>query len=111
MINCKTIKLFDIACKTELIFDASPIGLGAVLSQRDEDGDLRIMKYASRALTQPEKNYSQTENEAFGVVWGCEHFNMYLYGALFKVITDHKPLVAMMNNPLIKTTARLECLC
>ena len=36
---------------------------------------------------------------------------MYLYGALFKVIMDHKPLVAVINNPLIKTTARNERLC
>ena len=45
------------------------------------------------------------------MVWGCEHFNLYLYGAEFTVITDHKPIEGVMNNPRSTPTARLERLC
>ncbi len=71
-----------------LITDASPVGLSGILTQDD-----RVVAYASRALTPTESRYSQTEREALGIVWSCEHFNIYLRGAPhFTVITDHKPL-------------------
>ena len=42
------------------------------------------------------------------MVWGIEHFHLYLYGSSFQVITDHKPLETIFNNPTCKATARLE---
>ena len=41
-----------------LMCDASPYGIGAVLSQIDEQGIERPVAYASCTLSQPEKNYS-----------------------------------------------------
>ena len=52
--------------------------------------------------------YSQTQREVLAVVWGIEHFHLYLYGSLFQVITDHKLLETVFNNPTCKATARLE---
>ena len=47
----------------ELVVDASPVGLGAILAQKDnkEDQGGKIVAYASRALTDVETRYSQTE--------------------------------------------------
>ena len=42
------------------------------------------------------------------MVWGIEHLHLYLYGSSFQVITDHKPLETIFNNPTCKATARLE---
>lgn len=42
------------------------------------------------------------------VVWAVEHFKEYLYGARFKVFTDHKPLIAIVNNTSKETSARLD---
>ena len=57
----------------------------------EQDG--RIVAFASRALTDTESRYTQTECEAFAIVWACEHFDMYVRGAKsFKVISDHKLL-------------------
>ena len=91
----------------EVIVDASPVGLGAILTQRSTE-DLKIISYATRALTLVEQHYSQTEWEALAVVFGCEKFHLYLYGNPFVVITDHKPLVATYNNPRLNPPARIE---
>ena len=98
---------FDVNLQTELIVDASPIGLGAILTQREPEGRVRIIEYASRGLTEAEKNYSQIEREMLAIVWGCEHFDLYLYGSTFKVLTDHNPLLDVMK-PTATTTARLH---
>ena len=59
--------------------DASGAGLGAVLTQVQEDGLHRPIAYASRTLQNHERNYGVTELEALGVVWAVKHFRTYLY--------------------------------
>ena len=51
---------YDPAKETTLTVDASPVGLGAILSQIQEDGTIRNISYASRTLTPTERRYSQT---------------------------------------------------
>ena len=82
---------FDPSAPTQLRVDASPVGLGAILTQPHGD-ETRPVAYASRTLTPVERHYSQTEHEALAVVWGCERFHLYLYGTTFDIYTDHKPL-------------------
>lgn len=48
--------------------DASILGIGAVLSQPQEDGLTHPVAYASRALSPQEANYSITELETLVVV-------------------------------------------
>ena len=43
--------------------DASKKGLGAVLSQKQEDGWFHLVAYGSRVLTMHEKNYHSTKLE------------------------------------------------
>ena len=56
--------------QTVLSVDASRFGLGSVLMQNG-----KVIAYASRALTDVEKRYSQTEKEALSIVWACEHLS------------------------------------
>jgi hypothetical protein len=44
-----------------LFIDASGTGLGAVLSQRDEENRERVIAYASRSLNKAERNYGITD--------------------------------------------------
>ena len=47
---------------------ASAKGLGAVLSQEQEDGKLHSIAYANRSLSTQEKNYDVTDMEMLAVV-------------------------------------------
>ena len=81
----------------QTIVDASPYGLGAILTQKQKSGEFRPVAYASRTLTPVERRYSQTEREALGVYWGINRWHVYLYGMEFDVFTDHKPLVRIFT--------------
>ena len=78
--------------------NASPYGVGAVLSQIDEQGVERPVAYASRTLSQPEQNYSQLEKEALALIFGTKQFHNYIYGCSFILYTDHKPLQGLLNE-------------
>ena len=93
---------FDQRQETTILVDASPVGVGAILTQNGA-----VISYASRALTPTEQRYSQTDREFLAVVYGVEHFHLYLYGSNFKVITDHKPLLGIVNSQK-PTTPRME---
>lgn len=77
--------------------DASPNGIGVVLSHVMPDNTERPIAYASRSLTPAEKNYSQIDKEATAIYWGVLRFFQYLYGRKFTLITDHKPLVSIFS--------------
>ena len=78
--------------------DASPYGVGTVLSQIDEQGVERPVAYASCTLSQAERNYSQLEKEALALIFGTKRFLNYLYGCSFTLYTDHKPLQGLLNQ-------------
>ena len=100
---------FDVNKETLVAVDASPVGISAILGQRiKETDDYRVVAYASRALTAVERRYSQTEREALAIVWAVEHYHLFLFGANFTLITDHKPLEVIYGSPKSKPSARIE---
>ncbi|KAL5516094.1 hypothetical protein EMCRGX_G001364 [Ephydatia muelleri] len=89
---------FDPSKKIALSCDASPYGIGVVLSHLQEDGSDRPIAYASRSLAPAEKNYSQIEKEGLAVVWGVKKFHQFLFGRQFVVYSDHKPLQFLFSE-------------
>ena len=81
--------------------DASEMGLGAVLYQR-QNGQLRVIAYGSRTLTPAEKNYHLHSGklEFLALKWAvCEQFRDYLYYApSFVVYTDNNPLTYVLSS-------------
>lgn len=76
--------------------DASQYAIGAALVQGEGDNEHPV-EYASRLLTQAERNYSVTEKEALAIVWAISKFRGYIEGTKFITITDHQPLKWLMN--------------
>ena len=100
---------FDQNKETELITDASPFGLSAILLQKTPGReDRKVVVYASRSLSDVESRYSQTEKEALAIVWAIEKLHVYLYGSHFTMHTDCKPVQMIFNNPKSKPPARIE---
>ena len=47
--------------------------------------DRQVFAYASGALTDVERRYSQTEREALEVDWAIEKLHLYLFESHFKL--------------------------
>ena len=80
----------------QLQTDASNLGLGAVLYQRDENGHQRLIAFASQSLSNTERNYPVHKLEFLALKWAItDRFHEYLYGGQFDVYTDNNPLTYM----------------
>ena len=84
--------------------DASKLGLGAVLSQKQSDGRYHPVAFGSRALHGAEVNYHSTKLEFLAMKWSIEHFQTYLLGHCFKVHTDNNPLTYFLTSPNMHAT-------
>ena len=61
---------------------ASLIGLGAVLSQLQDDSGFEnkfFVPYASRLLSKAERNYVINELEGLAVLWAISRFKTYIH--------------------------------
>ena len=77
--------------------DACTTGLGVALWQKQGNGELKPIAYASRCLNDAEKKYSIGELELLAVVWGLERFQFHLYGKRAQLFSDRQAL-----EPLLK---------
>lgn len=78
--------------------DASNVGLGSVLFQREGNQE-KVIAFRSRSLSPHEKNYTTTEKECLAVVWAIQRNLEYLEGIPFTVITDHIALKWIFKLP------------
>ena len=85
--------------------DASKEGLGAVLSQKQDDGCYHPVVFGSRTLTPSKQNYHSSKLEFLALKWSItEHFKEYLAYALFTVRTDNNPLTYVLTTPNLDAT-------
>ncbi|XP_072574387.1 retrovirus-related Pol polyprotein from transposon 412 isoform X2 [Paramormyrops kingsleyae] len=85
--------------------DASLEGIGAVLSQiQDGDTRARPIAFASKSLTQAQRNYPAHRLEFLALKWSiCDKFSHWLKGHKFTVWTDNNPLTHILTKP------KLDC--
>ena len=84
--------------------DASSEGLGAILYQI-QDGQEKVIAYASRGLRNSEKHYPAHKLEFLCLKWSVtEKFHDYLYGNQFDVFTDNNPLTYVLSSAKLDGT-------
>ena len=106
---CQHSRRTSIAVCNLLVVDEAQEGLSAILAQEDPNvKSFRVVSYASRACTDAERKYAPIERECLAAAWRTEKYYHYLFGGSFKLVTDHEPLVPLLNNPQKKAPMRIE---
>jgi hypothetical protein len=79
----------------ELETDASNFAMGAVLSQRNDKGELHPVAFLSKSFSDPQRNYSIHDKELLAIIMALEEWRHLLEGARHKVLilTDHQNLL------------------
>ena len=90
-----------------LATDSSEYGMGACLSQYDESGDLRPVAFWATPFKGAQKNYSTGDKEMAAIYFAVRHFKVYLEGAKFEILTDHKPLIARITRKSLDASPRM----
>ncbi|CCO35894.1 Retrotransposable element Tf2 155 kDa protein type 3 [Rhizoctonia solani AG-1 IB] len=74
--------------------DASSTAMGAVLSQRKDDGRLHPVAFMSASFSPADLNYDMHEKELLAIIRVFEHWRIFLEGTEHPVtvLTDHKNL-------------------
>jgi hypothetical protein len=76
----------------EIHTDASKVGISAVLSQKNELGEVSIISTASRVLTEAEGRYSVCDQELLAIAHAVKKFRIYIMCYPVTVYTDNKAL-------------------
>lgn len=98
------LQFYDINKPVVVSVDSSQSAIGAVLLQNN----LPIY-YASKALTETQKNWAPIERETMAVLFGLERFHQFVYARnKITVESDHKPLSSIMKKPLNSCPPRLQ---
>lgn len=74
--------------ETQLHCDASSVGFGAILVQKQTDGHFHPVFYFSKRTTPSESKLHSFELEALSIVHALERLKVYLQGIRFKIVTD-----------------------
>ena len=108
--DCKNIltspavlKLFNPKLHTFLITDASRIGLGFLLVQKEDpkQASFHVIQCGSRSTSGAESRYAVCELEGLALMWSMKKCNFYLAGMPhFTVLTDHKSLRGVYDKDI-----------
>jgi len=98
LLQSPTLSYFQFGAPTRLETDASRTkGLGFVLLQL-LDGNWRLIQCGSRFLSDTETRYAMIELEMLAIAWAMKKCRVYLAGIEFEVVTDHQPLIPILNK-------------
>lgn len=81
----------------ELHTDASDIGIGAALVQKENGKEIPV-QFFSKKLSEAEGRYDTLKKELLAIYLAVKKFRPFLYGRSFRVLTDHKPLIGFLKN-------------
>ena len=74
-------------------------GIAACLAQKDDQGNMRPVRFISRALQASELNYAQIEVEVLAALYGMLSFRYYLETVHFTLVTDSSAMKTLETAP------------
>ena len=104
--NSSLLVQFNPNLPLKLTTDASQTASGGVFSYIFADGSEKPIKFTGRTLTSAERNNSNIERESFDIIHGVKKHYDYIYGRLFTICSDHKPLQKLLGptKEILRTT-------
>lgn len=88
LVDSPVLSIYNPTSETELHCDASKLGYGAVLLQRQSDGQFHPIFYYSKRTSEVESRYHSFVLETLAVIYAIRRFRIYLHGIEFKIVTD-----------------------
>eukprot|EP00873_Tetraselmis_striata_P016885 jgi/Tetstr1/437149/TSEL_025909.t1 len=76
--------------------------LTKLTGKEDDEGQEYVVEFASRTCQGAEPNCASYEGECLAMLYGMDKFRYYLFGRLFVVVTDHRPLEWLMNTAQLR---------
>ena len=99
LVTAPTLAYFDTNKESRLFTDASRVGIGFVLMQKQTEDEWKTVQAGSRFITGTEGRYAVIELECLAIAWAIKKCHVFLCGSdHFTVITDHNPLVPVLNS-------------
>lgn len=92
----QVLEIYDPEKEIIVAADASPYGVGAVMSHI-VNGVEKPVLFASSTLSPAEKNYSQPQREALSIIFALKKFYKYIYGKKFTILSDAQSLRDIFN--------------
>ena len=77
-----------------LCTDASLLGMGVVLTQRQSD-QRKVILYASKVLQKEQCIYSPKKQELYALVYVTQYISKYVIGRKVDVLTGHRALMCL----------------
>jgi len=104
ILSCDPVlKLYRHEADTELCTDASKLGFGAILLQKDpDDQKFHPVYYASWQTTDAESKYFSYKLEVLAIIKSLKKFRVFLLGIPFKIITDCQVFTMTMKTRLVR---------
>lgn len=92
--------------ETRVVTDASDFAMGAVLEQRSVSGSWQPLAFFFQKFSTAQLNYSAYDRELTAIFESVKYFRYFVEGCVFKIMTDHKPLVYAFSQRSDKASPR-----
>ena len=91
-----------------LVTDASGYAAGSYLGQKDDQDNIKPIGFYSRVFSETQSRYSATEREMLAIIIALEHFHPYISASKIHIMTDHRPLLGVINASNSKRLEKMK---